>query len=52
MKRLLAMTLALALVSAADAHQQLLFNGDFELDTPTFFYYDNNVSNTGSGSIS
>ena len=27
---------------------QLLYNGDFELDTPTFFYYDNNTGNTGT----
>jgi hypothetical protein len=28
--------------------QNLLFNGDFELDTPVFFFYDNNTGNTGT----
>ena len=48
MWRLFAMTLALAAANAAHAHPQLLYNGDFEFDTPTFFYYDNNTGNTGT----
>jgi hypothetical protein len=48
MKRLLALCLLVGAANCSQAAVNLLTNGDFEFDTPTFFYYDNNTGNTGT----